>query len=356
MRHLIVRIITISLFVSLSSPVLSAADEAAVQKAVLITGATSGIGRNIAERLAKAGYFVYAGARKEADIAELDRIENIMAVRLDVTKQGEIDAAVKLIEKQGRGLWGIVNNAGINIKAPMIEAEESDLHFLFDVNIYGVFRVTKAFAPLVIESKGRIVNISSISGVLSGFGFGMYSMSKHAIESYSDTLSRELEDLGVFVSAIEPGNYRSEIGISRCKRLLADADSKPYRYFEDWRQELLKDCQEWLDEGAPNNSPEPDAVAAAVQHALFSDEPRYNYLVVPEQRQAGWTILKAMEELLMLNGGHAHSYSQEELVDLMKMMWPYSTGEKSFENDQHRKQFGAFIEPWIMKGKAEEEN
>lgn len=356
MASWIVRIITITLLTLSAVTVIASDDEAGAKKAVLITGASSGIGRNTAERLARAGYFVYAGARKDADMAELNAIENIMAVRLDVTKQDQVDAAVKLVEKEGRGLWGVVNNAGINIVAPMIEAEESDLDFLFDVNVYGVYRVTRAFAPLIIESKGRIVNISSISGTLSGYGYGMYSMSKHAVEAYTDSLSREMENLGVFVSAVEPGNYRSEIGVTRCKRLLADTDAEPYRYFEDYRQERRQRCKDWLDEGSPNDSPEPDAVAEAVEHALFSDKPRYHYLVVPEQRQAGWTILKAMEELLMLNGGQPYSYSQEELIALMQALWPYSTGEKSFQNEEDDKAFSEFVRPWLVKGQVEEED
>jgi NAD(P)-dependent dehydrogenase (short-subunit alcohol dehydrogenase family) len=96
-----------------------------------------------------------------------------MAVRLDVTKQDEIDAAVELIGKEGRGLRGIVNNAGVNAVAPLIEADLSELEFLFDVNVFGVFRVAKAFAPLIIESHDRIVNISSMSGFLSGTGYGI---------------------------------------------------------------------------------------------------------------------------------------------------------------------------------------
>jgi NAD(P)-dependent dehydrogenase (short-subunit alcohol dehydrogenase family) len=148
-------------------PASAAAEENQAQKAVLITGASTGIGRAAAERLAANGYFVYAGARKQADIDELNQIKNIKAVRLDVTKQDEIDAAVELVRKEGRGLWGVVNNAGVNVVAPMIEADIAEFEFLFDVNVFGVFRVTKAFAPLVIESQGRIVNISSISGFLS---------------------------------------------------------------------------------------------------------------------------------------------------------------------------------------------
>ena len=100
------------------------------QKAVLITGATTGIGRATAEHLAAKGYFVYAGARKDPDMAALNKIENIMAVRLDVTRQDQVDAAVKLIKDQGRGLWGLVNNAGVAVFAPLSNVKQSDLDCL----------------------------------------------------------------------------------------------------------------------------------------------------------------------------------------------------------------------------------
>jgi NAD(P)-dependent dehydrogenase (short-subunit alcohol dehydrogenase family) len=205
--------ITLGIIALLGTIVVSAED--APQKAVLITGASTGIGRHATEYLAAEGYFVYAGARKAADIDALNKIDNVMAVRLDVTVWDEINAAVALIEAEGRGLWGVVNNAGVNVVAPLIEIDESELNFLFDVNVYGPYRITKAFAPLIIEAQGRIVNISSISGILSGGGYGIYSMSKHAIEAYTDSLAMEMDQLGVKVSAIEPGNYSSEIGLTR---------------------------------------------------------------------------------------------------------------------------------------------
>ena len=145
---------TIAAFLAVPLPAVAEGTDA--QKAVLITGASSGIGRLTAEHLADAGYFVYAGARKDADMDALNKIENVMAVRLDVTKQEDIDAAVALIESEGRGLWGIVNNAGVNVIDPLIEADESDLEFIFNVNVYGVFRITKAFAPMVIDADRHV--------------------------------------------------------------------------------------------------------------------------------------------------------------------------------------------------------
>jgi len=306
------------------------AEDVAESKAVLITGASSGIGRVTAEKLAADGYFVYAGARKASDIEALNKIDNIMAVRLDVTVQEDIDAAVRLVESEGRGLWAVVNNAGINIIDPMIEAQESDLKFLFDVNVYGVFRITKAFAPMVIESQGRIVNISSISGVLAGFpAYGMYAMSKHAVEAYTDQLAAEMAGLGVKVSGIEPGNFGSEIGTSRCKRMIADSENRKYEYFADVMQEYLDGCKEYIAEGGISSSPPPNLVADAIQHALFNENPKEHYLVVADPFEAMITIGKSFEELLNLNHDHQYSYTREQLIALMDEEWAILKGEKS---------------------------
>ncbi|MGB5490856.1 MAG: SDR family NAD(P)-dependent oxidoreductase, partial [Woeseiaceae bacterium] len=99
------------------------AEHHGAQKAVLVTGATSGIGLRIAEELAENGYFVYAGARKQADIDRLNKIENVEAVRLDVTVQDDIDAAVARIRDAGRGLYGLVNNAGVYIGGPVTDVD-----------------------------------------------------------------------------------------------------------------------------------------------------------------------------------------------------------------------------------------
>ena len=318
-------------FVCLLNPVASFAQDAQSQKAILITGASSGIGRLAAEQLAAEGYFVYAGARKASDIEALNTIDNIMAVRLDVTVQEEIDAAVKLIEAEGRGLWGIVNNAGINIIDPLIEAEESDLQFLFDVNVFGVFRITKAFAPMIIESKGRIVNISSIAGTLSGGlpGYGMYFMSKHAVEAYTDQLAFEMADFGVKVSAVEPGSFRSAIGTSRCKRMIAKSESREYQYFAEVMQEYLDGCKEYITAGGVPSGPSPAPVADAIQHALFDDNPKEHYLVVTDPFEAMITIGKSFEELINLNHDHEYSYTREQLIELLDEEIAIIKGEKT---------------------------
>jgi NAD(P)-dependent dehydrogenase (short-subunit alcohol dehydrogenase family) len=294
-------------------PVQAHSEHSATQKAVLITGASTGIGRAMAELMASEGHFVYAGARKDKDMAELNAIENIQAVRLDVTDQAQIDAAVKTVTEAGRGLYGLINNAGVAIIFPLTQTPDSEMEWLMDVNLYGPFRVTKAFAPLIIESKGRISTTGSISGILSGPAFGPYSMSKHAMEAFSDSLGREMDDAGVHVSIIEPGNYKSDIGknvLARMRTKGYDKDDSPFKATYDR-------VSGWENEDAENDSGDPQEVARAALHAMFDENPKRRYLVVPNQEQAGWTIKKAIQELAQLNQDHAFSYSRDDLVKML---------------------------------------
>lgn len=300
-----------------------AQDAATSPSAVVVTGASSGIGRHITERLAANGVFVFAGARKQRDIDDLNKLDNVQALRLDVTVPAEIEAAVANVESSGHRLLGIVNNAGVASVGPLVEIDETDIDFLFDVNVYGPFRVTKAFSPMLVESKGRVVNISSISGVLSGSLFGVYSMSKHAVEAYTDSLAAEMNRFGVEVIAVEPGNYSSAIGRNMIEKMRADG--------RDWRESAYADDIERMItvfssyEESGDWNPEPSDVAIAVEHALTAEVPKAHYLVVPLANQAEITIRKAIEELVRYNEGHTFSYSRDELVEMLDMELGKST-------------------------------
>ena len=304
--------LTLTIFILLlSSNAIATKNAATEQKAVLVTGATSGIGLRITEHLSQQGYFVYAGARKDADMKRLNTIKNVQAVRLDVNKPKQIKAAVKTIEEAGRGLYGLVNNAGVVVLSPLIETKEEDLEFLMQVNLYGPYRITKAFAPLIIKQKGRITTISSISGILSGRLFGPYSMSKHAIEAFSDSLAVEMAKFEVKVSVVEPGNFESKIGDSFIKRFEKNSSRKDNTLFQkEWDGMLsyFKDRKKAAD---------PIAVAQAVEHALFDDQPKMRYMVVPNQREGDMTLRKAMSELVQLNQQHAHSIDREAMIRLL---------------------------------------
>jgi NAD(P)-dependent dehydrogenase (short-subunit alcohol dehydrogenase family) len=288
------------------------AEQSPKQKAVLVTGASTGIGRNIAERLASEGYFVYAGARKEKDLEALNQIENIQSIRLDVTVQEEIDAAVATVTDAGRGLYGVVNNAGVAVIGPMIEVKEDDLEFQFDVNVYGPYRITKAFSPLIIAEQGRITTIGSIAGTLSSPFVGPYTMSKHAIEAYTDSLAGEMAKFGVKVSVIEPGNYRSAISQSLKKRMDSRKHSIEGSLFEEEQSQFMdrvgSDRSQYKD---------PGEVSDAAMHALFDENPMRRYMVVPNEGEARMTIRKAMQELVQLNEWQAYKYDRDALIAML---------------------------------------
>ncbi len=297
MIHVVAFVFMVTMVVA-SINTAAAADSASapapnVQKAVLVTGASTGIGRKITERLAKEGYFVYAGARKDQDLKDLDAIPNVRSLRLDVTSAGDIAAAVDTVMRAGRGLYALVNNAGVGVGGRLTDTKEEDFHFLMDVNLYGPYRVTKAFSPLIVASKGRITTIGSISGILTGPNSGPYSMSKHAIEAFADVLAAEMAPFGVRVSVVEPGNYNSEIARSAARRMGATGFGDRSRFKE------------------------PDEVAAVVLQALSEANPKRRYMITPNQREAEITIRKAIEVLVQLNEGQPYTYDRDALVNML---------------------------------------
>lgn len=314
MRKLVPTWILSSLFLCtlLAVPVAAPAQAQDAQKAVLVTGASSGIGRRITEVMAEKGYFVYAGARKDRDLAELNELDNVEAVRLDVTVQADIDAAVARITEAGRGLHGIVNNAGVAVFSPMNETPEEDIDFVFDVNIYGPYRINKAFTPLLVESKGRTTTIGSISGFISGARSGTYSMSKFAIEAYTDAFAAEMTESGVHVSVIEPGGYKSKI---REKVVMHMIGRKPGET-GDLTEEEQKQLAQIKERNA--NLKEPDEVADAALHAMFGEKPRRRYMVAPNQEEAEMTIRAALTRVAQLNADQPYAYSLEELTKMLE--------------------------------------
>ena len=297
------------LAVTLAAPGSADAED---QKSILVTGASTGIGRNLTETLAENGYHVYAGARKDEDLAELDAIENVTAVKLDVTSQEQVDAAVDLIRKKGTGLYALVNNAGVGGGGPVIETPIDSQTFVYAVNVEGVYRTTKAFAPLVIESKGRVVTTGSIAGTISAYpGFSAYSGSKHWIEAFTDSVATELEPQGVWVSVVEPGNYKSNIRRSSVSRRLERQKAAGGEITEEMQKAYEATAEREL------SYKEPDEVSAAFMHALFDDKPLRRYVVVPNEEEQARTIGTHINELVQLNQWGPHRYSRDELVEML---------------------------------------
>jgi len=277
--------------------------EAPARKAVLVTGASTGIGRKITERLAADGYFVYATARKPEDLKALGTIKNVQAVALDVTHPEDIAAALATITKAGRGLYGLVNNAGIATAGTIADMRFEEYELVMNVNATGPVRMIKAFEPLIIEQKGRIINIGSISGILARDNLAAYAMSKHAIEALTDSLAGQLAPVGVRVSVVEPGNYNSEIVKNALVRIGADS---PAAHSPGYAMQADR-----------SNYKEPDEVAAAVEQALFEAEPKRRYMVVPNAQEAEITIRKQIEQLVQLNEGQPYAYDRTALIKMV---------------------------------------
>ena len=182
----------------------------AVTKTVLITGATSGIGRATALHLARQGHRVLATGRNEAALQSLRLAPpgQIETLSLDVTDRGQLADVLDQVDAltDGKGIDVLVNNAGFGVFAPTSEVSETDLRAQYETNVFGLLAVTQAFIPLMQRAgSGTIINVSSVGGRLTLPFLGSYNSTKYAVESLSDALRVELKPFGIRVAVVEPG-------------------------------------------------------------------------------------------------------------------------------------------------------
>lgn len=246
-------------------------------KWILITGASTGIGRATTEYLASEGFSIYACARKDSDIRELNEIDNVKAIKLDVTDETSILEAVKIINDSKTGLYSLVNNAGITKVGPLMDLPTQDIVDQFEVNLFGVHRVTKAFFPLLLESKGRIIMISSNSGFFGAPFMGPYCSSKFALEGYSDSLRRELLIYGVKVVILQPGRVQTAIW-GKVEKSIDDFDNQSSMFEKEARA-----IGDYSLKKAKTNSLDPLQVALLIHEVLLTEKPKTRYLIVPDK-------------------------------------------------------------------------
>jgi NAD(P)-dependent dehydrogenase (short-subunit alcohol dehydrogenase family) len=234
---------------------------------VVVTGASTGIGRETARRLAASGFRVFGTVRREEDAAGL-RAEGVEPVRLDVTDPASVAAArdAVLAALGEAPLAGLVNNAGVPAAGPLEFLPLEELRHVLAVNVVGVMAVTQAFLPALRRSGGRIVNMSSVSGRVAMPFVGAYAASKFALEALSDSLRRELLGSGVRVTLIEPGSVRTPIWDKvQAPGKLERYDGTPYAAAIPLvRQQALAG----VEKGLPAS-----AVAGAVLRALTARQP-----------------------------------------------------------------------------------
>jgi NAD(P)-dependent dehydrogenase (short-subunit alcohol dehydrogenase family) len=272
--------------------------------AVLVTGASTGIGRATALMLARSGFSVFAGVRKPQD-AESLVAESLVAERagaltpliIDVTDGATIAAGAEVIEKSvgASGLAGLVNNAGIAAAAPLEFVPIDDFRRQLEVNVTGQLAVTQAVLPLLRVGRGRIVNITSIGGLIAGPMLGPYHASKFALEALTDTLRIELAPWGIHVVAVEPGQIATPIwatSSATSDRMLAGSEDASHALYG----ERIAGARAMATRAAAEGI-SPDRVAEVILRALTVKRPRTRYPVGTDAKIGSAIIAKLPDRL-----------------------------------------------------------
>lgn len=248
---------------------------------VVITGASTGIGRGCALRMDALGWRVFAGVRKEVDATSLraEASERLTPLFLDVSDSKSILEARELVTQAlgTEGLTGLVNNAAVPYGGPIEHLDIQEIRRTFDVNFFGLIEVTQAFIPLLRRAQGRIVNMSSISGWIASPFLSPYSTSKFALEALSDALRVELHPWNIHVAVIEPGAIDTPIwakGGEIIRRLIEHSPSE--------MMELYSSAIEGMKRRLVPHGIPPESVIRAVAQALTSKRPKTRYAVGPD--------------------------------------------------------------------------
>jgi len=244
------------------------------QKAVVVTGTSTGIGAAAALALAQMGSLVFAGVRNDADAERLaHEHSNIRPLRLDVTDSMSIANAAQAVRTADVRLAGLVNNAGIVVAGPIEHVSESELRKQFEVNVLGQIAVTQAFLPQLRADRGRIVFVGSISGRISMPFVGAYSASKFALRALVDALRFELAPDGIDVVLIEPGSVKTPIWRKGRDGFEERWKALPSRYRRAM-QAVLEQSE--IEERTGVST---DLVTRTIVDALFATKPRTHYFV-----------------------------------------------------------------------------
>ncbi len=252
-----------------------------MERRLVVTGASSGIGLACASRLARAGWTVFGGVRSDEAAGAL-RASGIEPLRLDVTDAGQVASAAEAV---GSELHGLVDNAGIAIAAPLELVPLDELRRQLEVNVVGQVAVTQAFLPALRRARGRVVLMGSIGGRSALPFLGPYAASKHALEAIADSLRLELAPLGVAVSIVEPASIATAIwekGAARADELGRD--------FDPGTASLYAERVARLREVALSRGPgdDPGEVAKVVERALTASRPRARYVVGRDAHLRAW--------------------------------------------------------------------
>jgi len=266
------------------------------KKSILITGASTGIGRETALYLDKMGYMVFACVRNDVDGKNLQKeaSNRLQILLLDVTNEETIKSAVSIVSKEEYPLWGLVNNAGIGMRSVLEIIPKEEFQKVFDINVVGMHTVTREFLPLIRKNRGRIINIGSEAGFMSGAGGGAYSASKFAVRALTDALRLEMVPYGVFVSHVAPTSTESaiwekNIEDAQLREGISDELLKGYNYFFKVQDRATRE----------RIKPIPAIeVAKDIADALTSPSPKYEYYSGEKSKKAYEMSLLPKERMI----------------------------------------------------------
>lgn len=245
-------------------------------KVCLVTGASSGIGRKIAERLLKVGHTVYGAARRVKRLKELESL-GLRGLSLDLTDESSMKNAIKkIISDEGR-IDVLINNAGVGFLSPILNAPIERVKEEFEVNLFGPVRLTQFVIPYMMERRsGRIINISSISAKVSIMMYGWYSASKSSMEMISDALRMELKPFGIDIVVVDPGAVKSEWYMNAIKTLFEMTEGTNYENVAKHIIENMVRRQKKL--------PSPDIVANIISRIVSVKNPAPRYIITNEAK------------------------------------------------------------------------
>jgi NAD(P)-dependent dehydrogenase (short-subunit alcohol dehydrogenase family) len=250
-----------------------------MKESILITGAATGLGREMALYLAERGFQVYGTTR---DVRQADDLNALAAERkvplrvlpMDVTDHASIQQAVHTIVLESGGIYGVVNNAGIGLRGYFEDLADEEVRQVFNANVFGVMAVTRAVLPYMREARrGRIILISSVGGRIGALGVSAYCATKFAVEGFGESLFQEVAPLGVQVVLIEPGIIKTERWTTN--RGLAKGALNPESPYHNWFRQVEKES----DRLVRASTATPIDVAALVHEALTAERPRLRYMV-----------------------------------------------------------------------------